>query len=997
MSSAFHEGSDFSYQPEPGVWNEAAFENLDRVIAMAGHRNIRLMLGLVDNWGHNGGMFKYMEWVLNHHPESLPAHLQSPTNLGSVPLHDEFFVNTYARQWYKDYVTTLLTRTNSVTRIPYKDDPTIFAWEIVNEPRCETDMAEGRPYGKRVHDFIREMSDFVRTLDPNHLLAAGEEGGYVTTFSNATARGYYQPLPRNCWLYGLRGDTDSGAGAMADFVSDYRSDNHTVEWVKEHTRDAHKTIGKPIVLEEFGIHAFGWAYQGFYGQIQNMPVPKYYEADRVDVYREIYSYVEDFDLDGSFFWNLGYRGMWEDPWYLCEEVGGWWADTGWSDATGIGTDTNHVIQGERSLELAYDPAKGHGGAAFCLITNEQWVVRLVGGQATGVNRVKYFWNVYNPGTPVNVAIAIRVYDPWGAWYESAAQTVTTGWNRVRFDLSAGTWKSEETGWAYNGFIRLVLEDVRQVVFLVYGDNGAGKVYLDNVTIRRDDGFIIYEEDPVCSVIRDHADVMREKRQGYAIHLAYALGEDDFPQATAEQSNYTAAASMWMVSRYLNGASFTQTQAQIYSETTHDPAHNNEITPWSCAYWTYTHAPAGYYFSGRWRPSLEEALREVVYWVDYVPAGGRRTPTFLLCGTNWSYKVVRGFQASRKPYDGGYYPATNNVFALYGFWLNDPRVQGLGYNLYATAAEMTNIFLASTANSQFWIVAEPPQDGALVAAAADTINRTTMEIAPPPPNPDLAARLIGRPPPSKKLGSGGAGGELLDSIPPALRNDAGFMAAFNAAPAVHYYAVNTNRPDAYFLAVGGVRGPASTRYVLKLATDGSLRQATWCDPATAYEPLPLQTAEWAARRSLGEAGASAVLEESALTCSAGASPFDPRWEMTFDVDGTPVFCLVGADVNLSGDADDDGMTDGEELYAGSDPDNGLSLFIVEGGRAVELGADRISLRWTGAPGRTYSIYRSTRLSGGFVPVATRVSSAHPEENVYVDTMASGTVFYRISAE
>ncbi|MBN1270013.1 MAG: hypothetical protein JXB04_10510, partial [Kiritimatiellae bacterium] len=718
-----------------------------------------------------------------------------------------------------------------------------------------------------------------------------------------------------------------------------------------------------------------------------------YEDDRVDVYQEIYSYVEDFDLDGSFFWNLGYQGMWEDAWYPCEEVGGWWADTGWSDATAIGTDTNHVLQGERSLKLSYEPTNGHGHAAFCLITNEQWVVRLVGGQATGVNRVKYYWNVYNPGTPVNVAIALRVYDTWGDWHESQAQTVTTGWNRVRFDLSAGTWKSASTGWEHTGFVREVLEDVRQVVFLVYGDNGADELYLDDITIRRDDGFIIFAEDPVCDVIRDHADVMREKRGGYTIHLATAAGEDYFPQTTAEQSNYTAAASTWMVERYLHGESFTQSQAQIYGETTHDPAHNDEITPWSCAQWCYNHAPAGYYFSGRWRPTLLDALREVVYWVDYVPAGGRRVPTLVVCGTNWSYKTVRGFQASRKPYDGGYYPATNNVFALYGFWINDPTAEGLGHNLYATADEMTNIFLASTTNSQFWIVAEPPQDPSLLALAEAAIDGTVMEIVPSEPNPGVAALLGGGPTGMREMDEGE--GSLLDSIPLALRSDPGFMAAFNAAPVVRYYTVNTNQPDQYSLAVGGVQGPATTRFVLKLAPDGSLRQAAWCDEPVAYEPVPFHTAEWAARQALGEGGATAVLEESEFLCPTGESAFHPHWDMIFDVAGTETFCRVGLGVDLSGDADEDGMTDGEELYSGSDPDSALSVFAIEGGSVSVIG-DELTVRWPSVSGRTYTLYRCTDLMQGFSAIAQNLEATAPE-NSYVDHVSAPTVYYRVQAE
>ena len=35
---------------------------------------------------------------------------------------------------YKDYVTAIILRKNSLTGVVYRDDPTILAWDIANEP-----------------------------------------------------------------------------------------------------------------------------------------------------------------------------------------------------------------------------------------------------------------------------------------------------------------------------------------------------------------------------------------------------------------------------------------------------------------------------------------------------------------------------------------------------------------------------------------------------------------------------------------------------------------------------------------------------------------------------------------------------------------------------------------------------------------------------------------------------------------------------------------------
>lgn len=58
----------------------------------------------------------------------------------------------------------------------YRDDPTIIAWNLINEPRCETWLAANKDCNKRFQSWLSEMSTHVRSLDPNHLVTIGSEG-----------------------------------------------------------------------------------------------------------------------------------------------------------------------------------------------------------------------------------------------------------------------------------------------------------------------------------------------------------------------------------------------------------------------------------------------------------------------------------------------------------------------------------------------------------------------------------------------------------------------------------------------------------------------------------------------------------------------------------------------------------------------------------------------------------------------------------------------------
>eukprot|EP00884_Botryococcus_braunii_P020646 jgi/Botrbrau1/7265/Bobra.0318s0004.1 len=104
-------------QPKIGVWNEIALKQLDKVIATAGQNGIRLIIPFVNYWKEFGGMQWYVDEVLG----------------AGKPL-EAFYTDTKVKTAFKNYITMIINRVNSFTKIPYKQDPAVFAWELANEP-----------------------------------------------------------------------------------------------------------------------------------------------------------------------------------------------------------------------------------------------------------------------------------------------------------------------------------------------------------------------------------------------------------------------------------------------------------------------------------------------------------------------------------------------------------------------------------------------------------------------------------------------------------------------------------------------------------------------------------------------------------------------------------------------------------------------------------------------------------------------------------------------
>ncbi|MCO5564361.1 hypothetical protein L7F22_018021 [Adiantum nelumboides] len=216
---------------------------LDYAIVEARRQGVRLLLSLVNNLPAFGGKGQYVEWARS-----------AGSDLGSS--NDSFFSDATVRHYYKHHLKTVLTRVNSLSGVAYRDEPAIFAWELINEPRCQSDLS-----GDTLQSWIEEMAKYAKFLDEKHLLTVGFEGFYGQSSPEK-----FEENPGN-WAKNLGSDFIRHSKIdLIDFTSVHvypdtwlpnlsimEKKNFTEKWVASHIEDATNVLHKPVLFTEFGV------------------------------------------------------------------------------------------------------------------------------------------------------------------------------------------------------------------------------------------------------------------------------------------------------------------------------------------------------------------------------------------------------------------------------------------------------------------------------------------------------------------------------------------------------------------------------------------------------------------------------------------------------------------------------------------------------------------------------------------------------------------------
>jgi mannan endo-1,4-beta-mannosidase len=246
----YFDGKPEGIQPAPGQFNETALQALDWVVKQFDDAGIRLILPLTARYRYEqGGMELYVNWA------------------GRGSDFVLFYTDPAVKTLYKNYIQMLLNRTNVFTGRQYKDEPTILAWELADEPNLPDNRD---PSGNIFHAWATEISAFIKSIDPNHLVGTGEEGW------DTSPEGYSDPntaylSPQgvgNVWL--LNGwKSMSYARNTAIPTIDFGTFKFYPEywnmadaggageaWIRDHARIA-AALGKPVLFSEFGHGDFG--------------------------------------------------------------------------------------------------------------------------------------------------------------------------------------------------------------------------------------------------------------------------------------------------------------------------------------------------------------------------------------------------------------------------------------------------------------------------------------------------------------------------------------------------------------------------------------------------------------------------------------------------------------------------------------------------------------------------------------------------------------------
>ena len=296
-------------QVAPGEYNEEVLDGLDFLLAEMGKRDMVAIMCMNNFWPWSGGMAQYVSWQDDSEIPYPPI-----CGEGDWQTYQEYTASFYSNENavtdFFNHLRFTVLRENPYTGTLYRDDPTIMAWQLGNEPRGINNRED-------FTQWIENTAKYIKSMDSNHLVTIGSEGATAhpssgNDFFADHQSSYIDYTTIHVWV------KNWGWFDPYDEVSLSSAVEKATAYINQHEVLAEK-LNKPVVLEEFGI-----------SRDDNDHAVTASVTLRDEYYSQIFTHILDkaaagSPLAGLNFWAWGGAGRPREPqaiWYVGDDFTG---------------------------------------------------------------------------------------------------------------------------------------------------------------------------------------------------------------------------------------------------------------------------------------------------------------------------------------------------------------------------------------------------------------------------------------------------------------------------------------------------------------------------------------------------------------------------------------------------------------------------------------------------------------------------------------------------
>ena len=275
-----------SLRPNLEQFETTLFYGFDVLLTELHKRNMTATMVLGNNWEWSGGFGQYLEWHREQHGTSILPKTNTWDWNQFCDYLAQFYRCDFCKTNHQNTIHKILTRQNSIDKIPYTQHPAILAWELANEPRP---MLASNWNNYKI--WIQKTSEWIHQIDSNHLITTGQEGT-ISLFNDGQKFREIHSLKHidyatiHIWPKTWNWYDGSSLASIADTTLD-----KTVAYIQAHAKIC-KEINKPLIIEEFGLHRDGNKFN-----------PESSVQNRNVYYGLVLNEIKNSNLSGFNFWG----------------------------------------------------------------------------------------------------------------------------------------------------------------------------------------------------------------------------------------------------------------------------------------------------------------------------------------------------------------------------------------------------------------------------------------------------------------------------------------------------------------------------------------------------------------------------------------------------------------------------------------------------------------------------------------------------------------------